>query len=62
VCTTTGRCTSSSSFVPLPDGHLVTKDFGGALPQSVLFPAPGFGRDFYVCSFLALTRVEVVPA
>jgi hypothetical protein len=30
--------------------------------QSVLFPAPGFGRDFYVCSFLALTRVEVVPA
>jgi hypothetical protein len=30
--------------------------------QSVLFPAPGFGRDFYVCTFLALTRVEVVPA
>jgi hypothetical protein len=28
--------------------------------QSVLFPAPGFGRDFYVCTFLALTRVEVV--
>ena len=27
--------------------------------QSVLFPAPGFGRDFYVCSVLALTRVEV---
>ena len=27
--------------------------------QSVLFPAPGFGRDFYVCTFLALTRVEV---
>jgi hypothetical protein len=28
--------------------------------QSVLFPAPGSGRDFYVCTFLALTRVEVV--
>jgi len=28
--------------------------------QSVLFPAPGLGRDFYVCTFLALTRVEVV--
>jgi outer membrane protein assembly factor BamB len=28
--------------------------------QSVLFPAPGFDRDFYVCTFLALTRVEVV--
>ena len=25
--------------------------------QSVLFPAPGFGRDFYYCSFAALTRV-----
>ena len=28
--------------------------------QSVLFPAPGAGRDFYVCSFLAVSRVEVV--
>lgn len=27
--------------------------------QSVLFPAPGFGRDFYVCSFSAVTRVHV---
>jgi hypothetical protein len=25
--------------------------------QSVLFPAAGFGRDFYYCSFAALTRV-----
>ena len=25
--------------------------------QSVLFPAPGFGRDFYYCSFTTLTRV-----
>src|SRR5918994_4575834 len=30
--------------------------------QSVLFPTPGFGRDFYVCTFLALTRGEVVPS
>lgn len=28
--------------------------------QSVVFPCPGFDRDFYVCSFLALTRVAVV--
>lgn len=27
--------------------------------QSVLFPAPGFGRDFYVCSFLTISRVAV---
>jgi len=29
----------------------------GSAAQSVLFPAPGFGRDFYYCSFAALTRV-----
>jgi hypothetical protein len=29
----------------------------GSAVQSVLFPAPGFGRDFYYCSFAALTRV-----
>jgi hypothetical protein len=25
--------------------------------QSVVFPAAGFGRDFYYCSFAAITRV-----
>ena len=29
----------------------------GSAVQSVLFPAAGFGRDFYYCSFAALTRV-----
>jgi hypothetical protein len=28
--------------------------------QSVLFPAPGFGRDLYWCTFSTLARVEVV--
>jgi hypothetical protein len=32
---------------------------GGGGMQSVLFPAPGFERDFYVCSFMAVTRVTV---
>ena len=27
--------------------------------QSVLFPAPGFGRDLYLCSFTTLSRVSV---
>ncbi len=31
-------------------------DSGSSL-QSVLFPAPGFGRDFYYCSFSTLARV-----
>jgi hypothetical protein len=30
--------------------------------QSVLFPAPGRGRDFYVCALTGVSRVEVVPA
>jgi hypothetical protein len=34
----------------------VRVDSGSAV-QSVLFPAAGFGRDFYYCSFAALTRV-----
>ena len=31
----------------------------GAGMQSVLFPAPGSDRDFYVCSFLTISRVAV---
>jgi hypothetical protein len=38
--------------------ELARADSGGGV-QSVLFPAPGVGRDFYVCSFLAISRVEV---
>jgi hypothetical protein len=33
----------------------------GSAVQSVLFPAAGFGRDFYYCSFAALTRVGAAP-
>ena len=34
----------------------------GSGMQSVLFPCPGWGRDLYLCSFLTVTRVEVVDA
>jgi hypothetical protein len=30
----------------------------GSAVQSVLFPAPGFDRDFYYCSFAAVARVS----
>ena len=30
--------------------------------QSVLFPAPGWGRDLYWCTFSTLARLEVQPA
>lgn len=32
----------------------------GSPVQSVLFPAPGFGRDLYSCSFTTLSRISVV--
>ena len=32
----------------------------GSPVQSVLFGAPGFGRDFYMCSFTTVSRFEVV--
>jgi len=31
----------------------------GSLVQSVVFPAPGFGRDLYACTFTTLARVHV---
>jgi hypothetical protein len=34
----------------------------GSGMQSVLFPVPGFDRDLYLCSFLTISRVAVVPA
>jgi hypothetical protein len=38
--------------------ELARADTGSGI-QSVLFPTPGFGRDFYVCSLLTLTRATV---
>jgi hypothetical protein len=34
----------------------------GRAVQSVLFPAPGWNRDFYYCSFAAIARVFADPA
>jgi len=33
----------------------------GSPVQSVLFPAAGFGNDFYLCTFTTITRVSAVP-
>lgn len=38
--------------------ELARADTGSGI-QSVLFPAPGFERDFYVCTFLTVSRVAV---
>jgi hypothetical protein len=44
-----------NSFVVLPDGHLVTKDFGGALPDGS--PAPGTPAELLVLEPEGLTIV-----
>ena len=56
--TTTRRAwpTRSSCSTSRPATRRVRVDAGSAV-QSVLFPAAGFGRDFYYCSFAAITRV-----
>ncbi|MBV8951117.1 MAG: hypothetical protein JOZ99_09600, partial [Actinobacteria bacterium] len=38
-------------------GNELARASTGAGVQSVLFPCPGFARDFYVCNFLTVTRV-----
>lgn len=38
--------------------ELARADSGGGV-QSVLFPAPGFDRELYLCSFLSISRVCV---
>ena len=39
-------------------GHERLRVDSGSAVQSVLFPAAGFGRDFYYCSFAAVARVS----
>ena len=39
--------------------ELARADTGTGM-QSVLFPCPGFEREFYVCSFMGVSRAAVV--
>jgi hypothetical protein len=41
--------------------ELARADTGSGM-QSVLFPAPGWDRDLYLCSFLTVSRIAAVPA
>ncbi len=40
-------------------GEIARADTGSPI-QSVLFPAVGFGRDVYLCTFTTVTRLSVV--
>jgi hypothetical protein len=51
------RMVDSIVVLDIDSGDERVRVDSGSAVQSVLFPAPGFGRDFYYCSFAALTRV-----
>jgi hypothetical protein len=51
------RMTDDIVVVDVESGAERVRVAAGSALQSVLFPAAGFGRDFYYCSFSALTRV-----
>ena len=40
-------------------GVVKAREPSGSTPQSVVFQSPGWGRDFYTCSFTTLTRTAV---
>ena len=45
--------------VDIETGAELARADTGSPVQSVLFPCPGFDRDFYLCSFTTLSRVRV---
>ena len=48
-------------MVDITTGNELARADTGSPVQSVLFPAVGFGNDFYLCTFTTLTRVSVRP-
>jgi hypothetical protein len=55
------RTADSIVVLDIESGHERVRVDAGSVVQSVLFPAAGFGRDFYYCSFAAVTRVSAGP-
>jgi len=43
----------------IADGDVLARADTGLGMQSVLFPAPGRDREFYVCAFTGVSRVAV---
>jgi hypothetical protein len=53
------RFTDQVVVLDIETGAEIARADTGSPLQSVVFPAPGFGRDLYVCSFTTLTHVTV---
>lgn len=56
-----GRGTDQVVVLDVATGSERVRIDSGSPVQSVLFPAPGFGDDCYLCSFTTLTRVARAP-
>ena len=52
------RMADAIVVLDIETGHERVRVDAGSPVQSVLFPAAGFGRDLYYCSFSTLTRVS----
>jgi len=56
------RQADQAVVVDIATGDELARADTGSPVQSVLFPAPGFGRDCYTCSFTSISRLSVTPA
>jgi hypothetical protein len=53
------RSTDDVLVVDIETGNELARASVPSMFQSVLFPAPGFGRDLYWCTFSTIARLEV---
>ncbi len=56
-----GRGTDQVVVLDIETGDELARADTGSPVQSVLFPAAGFGNDFYLCTFTTITRVSITP-
>jgi hypothetical protein len=56
------RGTDQVVVLDIATGDEVLRTDTGSPVQSVLFPAAGFGRDFYLCTFTTVSRVAIGAA
>lgn len=52
------RMTEQSVILDTESGEEKARIDSGSPVQSVVFPNPGFGRDFYTCSFTTISRIS----
>ena len=56
------RSAEQAVVLDITTGKELARADTGSTVQSVLFPAPGFGRDCYTCSFTGVSRLSVTSS